>query len=111
MKYLTRCDIFLYLIGLLMAFANGSIGATHSVILGRLVATLNPYTTDTDYKSKFDDVVGLAISMTILMIIFGYIQSVILGRTASLMSLSLRGKFIKSLLAQDIDYFESLEID
>ena len=73
MMFLTRCDIFIYLIGLLMAFANGSIGATHSVIIGRLIETLNPYTTDTDYKAKYDEVIGLAISMTVLMVVFGYI--------------------------------------
>ena len=56
-----------------MAFANGSIGATHSVIIGRLIETLNPYTTDTDYKAKYDEVIGLAISMTVLMVVFGYI--------------------------------------
>ena len=32
-----------YLAGLAVAFMNGAIGATHAIIIGQLVAVLNPY--------------------------------------------------------------------
>lgn len=32
-----------YLAGLVVAFLNGAIGASHAIIIGQLVAVLNPY--------------------------------------------------------------------
>ena len=99
-----------FIIGLIVAFINGFIGATHAIIIGRLIALLNPYTVETDLSDEFSEVVSYAIPLIIIMMVLGYLQSYLMKSSTACLEFSMRSLFFRSLLRQEVEFFSALDL-
>ena len=91
-----KCNL---IFGLMVATINGALGATHAYILAELIESFNRYQNDRDVSEHLKDTLfKLALPFSVAMLVFGYIQSIMMSKASNQLQTAMRAALVKSLL-------------
>lgn len=83
----------------MVATINGALGATHAYILAELIESFNRYQNDRDVSEHLKDTLfKLALPFSVAMLVFGYIQSIMMSKASNQLQTAMRAALVKSLL-------------
>lgn len=110
-KYADRKQRCIGLTGMFFACLSGLIMPTMSIVMGRAVALFNPQSTDDERWTNATELVIIAASIASTTWIFGYFQYAFMQNFAESLAFSLRMKYLKALMKQEIGYFDGQQIE
>jgi len=111
-KYTSIWTKIKFALGIVAALSNGVVGCIHAVVIANLIKSLSPYAAaDEDAYDSLRQVLVYGLPFSGGMLLLGYLQNVCLHSAAAELNMAMRSAFIKSFLAQEVQYFEQLDLE
>jgi ABC-type multidrug transport system fused ATPase/permease subunit len=97
--------------GVICAAISGLVSPSIAVILGTVLETYSPDVSQEEIAAQMIDLLQIMSVIAVILWVSGYLQYSLLQHMAEKISFDLRGRYLASLLKQEIEFYERQNIE
>ena len=94
-----------------MSLIGGAVLPSFAIVLGRVITVYDKQATTEERETEIAELVKWEVAFVFILWFFGYFQYAFLQHMAERLSFDLRTKYLLSLMRQEPEYFENLQVE